>query len=265
MQRTLSTQLEHEPEMLQRHNLFHTFLIVKDCRVCTIIDSGSCNNLVSLDLVKKLGLTTYAHSKPYHLEWFNNSGKEKVTRSARIHYFIADFDVVPMQACSLLLGHSWDYDTDALLHGRTNTYSLLHKGKKIVLLPLTPAEIVKQDKELAENVSNESSDAKTNGIKLKEGVYIATTYAAAKLCDNHDAPCYTMLCRYKSAAVTNLLQEIDNGMESRTTPIQEGEDDEDIAASDTYTLKSDSSLTWTSFPSRIPETVYTKNDATATY
>ena len=41
--------------------------------------------------------------------------------------------------------------------------------------------------------------------------------------------------------------------------------DEDIAASDAYTLKSDSSSTWTSFPSRIPETVCTKNDATATY
>ena len=41
--------------------------------------------------------------------------------------------------------------------------------------------------------------------------------------------------------------------------------DEDIAASDTYTLKSDSSITWTSFPSRILEIVCTKNDATATY
>ena len=110
MQRTLSTQLEHEPEMLQCHNLFHTFLIVKDCRVCTIIDSGSCNNLVTSDLVKKLGLTTRAHSIPYHLKWLNNSGKEKVTQSARIHFFIcsyhdyAEFDVVPMQACALLLG-----------------------------------------------------------------------------------------------------------------------------------------------------------------
>ena len=78
-----------------------------------------------------------------------------------------------MQACSLLLGHSWDYDTDALLHGRTNTYSLLHKGKKIVLLPLTPTEIVKHDKELAEISKNDnaldSSAATTKEIKLKGG------------------------------------------------------------------------------------------------
>ena len=97
----------------------------------------------------------------------------------------------------------------------------MHKDKKITLLPLSPADIRKHFKELAANVkntptSNESSDAKTNRIKLKKGVYIATTSAAAKLCDNHDAPCYTMLCRYVSfknppmsctmhPAVTNLL------------------------------------------------------------
>jgi hypothetical protein len=110
VQRVLSTQLEHEPEKLQRYNLFNIFLVVKDYRVRIIIDSGSCNNLVSLDLIEKLSLTTRAHPKPYHLEWFNNSGKSKVTRSARIHFFIgsyydyADFDVVPMQTCSLSLG-----------------------------------------------------------------------------------------------------------------------------------------------------------------
>ena len=97
----------------------------------------------------------------------------------------------------------------------------MHKDKKITLLPLAPADIRKHFKELVENVkhtptSNESSDAKTNGIKWKEGFYIATTSAAAELCDNHDAPCYTMLCRYETfpnapmsctmhPAVTNLL------------------------------------------------------------
>ena len=41
--------------------------------------------------------------------------------------------------------------------------------------------------------------------------------------------------------------------------------EEDIAASDTYTLKSQSSTTWTLFHSRIPEAVCTKNDATTIY
>jgi hypothetical protein len=68
VQRVLSTHVGHEEEMkIQRHNLFHMYFIVYDCRVLTIIDSGSCNNLVSSDLVEKLGLTTRQHSYPYKL------------------------------------------------------------------------------------------------------------------------------------------------------------------------------------------------------
>jgi hypothetical protein len=67
--------------------------------------------LVSLDLVEKLGLTTWQQSYPYKLQWFNTNGKTKETKSARISFFTGsyhdtvDFDVVPMQACSILLGH----------------------------------------------------------------------------------------------------------------------------------------------------------------
>jgi hypothetical protein len=50
------------------------------------------------------------------------------------------------KACSLLLGHPWEYDIDTLHHGRSNKYTFMHKGKKITLLPLTPAEIVKLDR-----------------------------------------------------------------------------------------------------------------------
>jgi hypothetical protein len=101
-------------EKLQRHNLFQTFFIIKDCRIRTIIDGGSCNNLVSVDFVAKIGSTTCLHTHPYYIQWLNNSGKAKVTHIARVHFFIgtyhhdyADCDVVPMQACSLLLGHPW--------------------------------------------------------------------------------------------------------------------------------------------------------------
>jgi hypothetical protein len=150
VQRVLSTCVGHEKEMtIQCNNLFHMYFIVQGCRVLTIIDSGSCNNLVSSDLVEKLGLTTRQHSYPYKLQWFNNSGKTKVTKSARISFFTgsyhdtADFDVVPMQACSILLGRPWKFDNDALHHGRLNTYTIIHKDKKITLLPLSPTDILK--------------------------------------------------------------------------------------------------------------------------
>jgi hypothetical protein len=116
VQRALSATAS-EDDNRQHHNLFNMFLIVKDYRVHTIIDGGSCNNLVNVEVVKKLGLTTQQHPHPYHIQWFNNSGKFKVTKTARVHFSIgsyhdfADFDVVSMDACSLLLGCPWEFDT----------------------------------------------------------------------------------------------------------------------------------------------------------
>lgn len=44
-------------------------------------------------------------------------------------------DVVPMDACHLLLGRPWQYDKSVQHDGRSNTYSFLFRGKKIVLVP----------------------------------------------------------------------------------------------------------------------------------
>jgi hypothetical protein len=106
--------------------------------------------------VAKIGLTTCFHTHPYYIQWLNNSGKTKVTHTTHVHFSIgtyhdyADYDVVPMQACSLLLGRPWEFDTDAIHHGRSNKYTLVHNGKKITLLPLTPNEIVQCDRTMVE-------------------------------------------------------------------------------------------------------------------
>jgi hypothetical protein len=79
-----------------------------------------------------------------------------------------------MQACSLLLGHPWEFDTDVVHHGRTNKYTLVHKGKKITLLSLTPNEIVQCDRAIAETAKCESENQhdqiapplSSNAIKL---------------------------------------------------------------------------------------------------
>jgi hypothetical protein len=137
-----------------------------------------------------------------------------------------------MQACSILLGRPWKFYNDALHHGRTNTYTIIHKDKKITLLPLSPADIIKHANEIKNKPLTDI--AKNNGIKLKEGAFLATTSATAELCDNPDAPYYTMFFQPIMSdalpAITNLLQEFaDDGMKSRMTPILEGGDDEDIA------------------------------------
>jgi hypothetical protein len=151
-------------EKLQQHSVFLIFFVVKDCRIHTIIDGGSCNNLVTANFVTKIGLRTPAHTHPHYIQWLNNSGKDKVPHTARVHFSIGtyhdyvDCDVVSMQACSLLLGHPWEFDTDVVHHGRTNKYTLVHKGKKFTLLPLIPNEIVQCDRAIAETAKRESKN-----------------------------------------------------------------------------------------------------------
>ena len=125
-----------EAERLQCHNLFQILFVIKDRRAQVIIEGGSCNNLVSSDLVKKLELITHPHKHQYHIQWLNDSGKAKVTQTTWVHFSLgpysdfADCDVVPIQACSFLLGCPWEFDNDAVHHGRNNTYTLIHKGHK---------------------------------------------------------------------------------------------------------------------------------------
>jgi hypothetical protein len=122
----------------------------------------------------KIDLTTRLHTHPYYIQWLNSSGKAKVTHIARVHFSIgtyhnyADCDVVPMQACSLLFGHPWEFDTDAIHHCRSNKYTLMHNRKKITLLPLTPNEIMQCDGAIAETARQESDIQHASLVKLEQ-------------------------------------------------------------------------------------------------
>jgi hypothetical protein len=186
-------------EQQQHHNLFQILFVIKDWRARVIIDGGSCNNLVSANLVKNLGLTTRPHKNPYHIQWLNDSGKAKVTQTARVHFSLGpysdfvDCDVVPMQACSRLLGRPWEYDNNAIHHGKSNTYTLMHNGQKITLQPMTPAQIVQVENERIASESKPVS-AKTGNqhvTKLKNPVMFATKLDLAEIND----VCYALVCK----------------------------------------------------------------------
>ena len=91
-----------------------------------------------------------------------------------------------------MLGRPWEFDNDALHHGRTNTYTFIHKNKNITLLPLSPMNIIKHAKEINNKPSIDIDNNNVN--KLHGVVLLATTSTTATLCDNLDAQCYTMLC-----------------------------------------------------------------------
>ena len=94
-----------------------------------------------------------------------------------------------MQACSLLLGHPWQYDNNVLHHGRQNRYTFIFKGKTIALLPLTPAEIMQYEKELAEKKKGHDKDFSKPSSNMKE-----VLFALKSILADHDEPWYALTC-----------------------------------------------------------------------
>jgi hypothetical protein len=171
-----------------------------------IIDGGSCNNLASSEMVEKLALTTKPHPHPYYIQWLNNSGKAKVTRLVRINFTIGSYkdvvecDVVPMQACNILLGRPWQFDRDSMHHGRTNQYSFLFHDKKIMLHPMSPEAIMQSDvakaaKAKCERNTNAKSVAnKKDEIKLK-GTCLLATKSDINEFNASTSIAYAMVCK----------------------------------------------------------------------
>ena len=112
-----------------------------------IIDDGSCTNVVSATMVEKLGLPTMKYPEPYKLQWLNNCGELKVNRQVKIAFSIGDYedevicDMVPMQASHMLLGRPWQFDRDTTYLGKTNKIIFNFKGKRVVLMPMTPKQV----------------------------------------------------------------------------------------------------------------------------
>ncbi|CAL9239482.1 unnamed protein product [Arabidopsis halleri] len=161
--RTLSVQTKSE-EQEQRENLFHTRCHVQG-KVCSlIIDGGSCTNVASDIMVKKLGLKVEKHPKPYDLQWLNDSGEMKVKNQVVVPIVIGKYedevlcDVLPMEAGHILLGRPWQSDRKVMHDGFTNRHSFEYKGRKTILVPMTPHEVYldqmhlkKKDKKVVEH------------------------------------------------------------------------------------------------------------------
>jgi len=110
IRRSRSVQTKEDDVEQQRKNIFHTRCLIND-KVCSmIIDSSSCTNVASVTLIRKLGLNTIEHERPYQLQWLNECGVVRVNRQVMIYFSVGKYkdevlcDVVSMHATHLLLG-----------------------------------------------------------------------------------------------------------------------------------------------------------------
>jgi hypothetical protein len=78
-----------------------------------MIDSGSYCNGISKSVVETLGLSTWRIPEPRHVEWVNSCSMLKITHKVYVPFTVGDYvdevecDVLPLEACGLLLGRPW--------------------------------------------------------------------------------------------------------------------------------------------------------------
>jgi hypothetical protein len=110
-------------------------------RLCkVIIDSGSTDNLVSMEMVEKLELETTAHPSLYKVSWLQKGHQVTVTKQCLVEFKIGGYrdeimcDVIPIDICHAFLGRPWQYDRNVIHDGRKNTYTLEKNGRTHMLL-----------------------------------------------------------------------------------------------------------------------------------
>ncbi|XP_071704568.1 uncharacterized protein [Rutidosis leptorrhynchoides] len=145
IQRALNSSINttNNDSLWLRNNIFRTKVTAKGKICMMIIDGGSCENVVSQEMVDKLDLPTEPLSEPYQLTWLKWGNHVKVSKRCLVKFSLGKnyhdevwCDVIPMDACHILLGHPWQYDRKIKHDGYRNTYTFYKDGINIVLAPL---------------------------------------------------------------------------------------------------------------------------------
>jgi hypothetical protein len=124
----------------KRNELFHIRVVSKHTKIETLFDPGSQVNLISEKIVKKLGLKTTSHPKPYPLGWVCDDAKLNVTKQCKVRFAIAtklieevEMDVVPLDICGIVLGSPYLYDRNAIFFRKENKYHLTKEEVEYVV------------------------------------------------------------------------------------------------------------------------------------
>ena len=212
--RTLKTEVV-QSDSDQRDQIFHTKCLVKDKWCSLIIDGGSCTNVASSEMVSKLGLITANHPRPYVLHWLDDGNKVKVTKQVKVALTMGSYedevlcDVIPMDACHILLGRPWQFDRDVVHRGRANEHELRHNGKKFVLKPMSSSDVRSMStKQVRKPTLTMLASEREVEQALDQGEMLYTLVAKgeerAELFEHNEGPLADLLVEYGDVFPTEL-------------------------------------------------------------
>lgn len=88
IRRALNTNPSTSDDDWLRNNIFHTSCTSHGKACDVIIDSGSCENVVSKAMVDKLPLKVEKHPNPYKLSWLQKGNSIKVDQRCLVDFSI---------------------------------------------------------------------------------------------------------------------------------------------------------------------------------
>ena len=110
---TTKIQPDAPDELEEGEHLFHSQMWVKCNPLHFIVDGGSQNNLILMEVVQWLALLTMPHPHPYTFRWLHQGSDIHVNQQCRLSYDIKPFnddvlcDVSPLEVCDVLLGQPY--------------------------------------------------------------------------------------------------------------------------------------------------------------
>jgi hypothetical protein len=115
-------------------------MLVKGTLLRFIIDSGSQKNLISVDVIKHLALSTTPHLQPYTIIWLRQGSDLHINQQCHMSYGIKPFkdevlcDVSPLEVCDVLLGQPYLWKCHFLYESRSCSV-IITLNKKLYRIP----------------------------------------------------------------------------------------------------------------------------------
>ncbi|OMO70131.1 reverse transcriptase [Corchorus capsularis] len=94
-------------------------------------------------------------------------------------------DVLPMQACHVLLGRPWQYDNKVHHDGETNKYSFMCGKRPITLIPLSPQEALKDQIKVRDEFAKIESDYRAKEKAKHANLNVNCIEGKSDLVDKH--------------------------------------------------------------------------------
>ena len=132
---------KNEPEDPKEEEcLFHSQMWVKGSPLQFIVDSGNQKNLISAEVVKRLGLLTIAHPQPYTIRWLHQGWDLCVSQQCHLPYNIKPFtdevlcDISPLEVCDVLLGQPYLWKRHVVYESRSRAV-IVTLGNRLYRIP----------------------------------------------------------------------------------------------------------------------------------